>query len=472
MKGLFASIVAVLASAGCSALPAGQGPGVLHVTVEPTAVAVRGFLGFGAEWDPYSLNERTGPSRDDWDRTCRRIEWMRPPIVRMMMQAKWCMTAKGRFDPDTAAMRNLYRHLDLCQRLGVTVVLTDWGVEPDWLRPPPFNRVEDPRYTQVIVAYLKHLLEVKKYDCISYFVLGNEPDLEVRDFDRWAKGLRQLAAALVEAGLDKRITLLGCDATGVGEATGWHTRSVDELHDALGGYDMHYYVPDRVLRAGGLARHFARLWTYADAHDPAGAAKRKIVAEAGMGDDARPPRGNDRIGTYWYGLAMADYAVQAVCGGSDAVIAWMLEDSSHKGFFWGMWSGADGQFVLRPWFYSWSLLTRCFPAGTTLYRPAPADPDLRVLAGKLPAAPETGRRDRPTDWSFCLVNRSDRSITVRLSVPGGSKLELSRYLYSDAERPADKEGLPLPAGRAAADLGRGLTVACPAQSVVLLTSRP
>ena len=62
-------------------------------------------------------------------------------------------------------------------------------------------------------------------------------------------------------------------------------------------------------------------------------------------------------------------------------------------------------------------------------------------------------------------------MTIRLSVAGGPTLDVSRYLYRDGPRPADKEGFPTPVERARIDLATGLDVPCPPESVVLLTSR-
>ena len=43
---------------------------------------------------------------------------------------------RGKFDWDRPEMKNIYRYLDVCQNQGITVILTDWGCEPGWLKVP------------------------------------------------------------------------------------------------------------------------------------------------------------------------------------------------------------------------------------------------------------------------------------------------------------------------------------------------
>lgn len=433
------------------------------LTVDPARVAVEGFMGFGAEWDPYAY-DRLGVTDEDFALIARRIRWMRMPIVRVMMQTKWCYNGAGEFDWDSRAMQLLYRHLDLCQQAGITVLLTDWGCEPEWLRIPGVENVADPKYAQAIGGYMDHLLNTKGYSCIRYFILVNEPNFEVKDFDRWQQGLRNVAAEFARRGLDKQVALVGPDHS---NADDWLFNAVDELKDVLGGYDVHRYANDADVRPGRLEEYFANQWRYVLAHDPAAAAKPRIVGEAGMNDFAVHPRGNDKIDTFEYGLFMADYAVQALRAGSHAVCAWMMCDNSHSGFFWGLWSNKEKGLKLRPWFYSWSLLARHVPRGSTIYALEQPSPDWRVFAARTdaPAGQTEGG-----NWTFCLVNRGDETVRVRVNVPGGGQVTLREFLYAKDAAPTDEDGFPIPHRSLNADLADGLDLECPATAVVLATT--
>jgi hypothetical protein len=358
-------------------------------------------------------------------------------------------------------MKSLYRHLDVCQKLGITVVLTDWGcAKQSWMKAPGLAGTADPAYAQAVGTYLDYLLNQRGYSCIRYFVLTNEPNYFSEGWSAWKKGVQNVAAVLKKRHLDEQVVLVGADES---NDEGWHRRAVEQLSRILGAYDVHCYANDWVLRPGRLEDFFRRHWQHALAKDPEAAAKPFIVGEAGMHDGAVHPRGNRNIAKFEYGLLMADYAVQAARAGSWAVIAWMMDDSSHEGFFWGLWPGKQGRFKPRPWFYPWSLLCRCFPAGATILRPRQLDPQLRVLAGRVKNA-------QAEDWSFCLVNRGPEAVHVSLLVPNGPRLSLKRYLYSRPSARADRDGFPVPVVTTPADLGKGTGLTCPANSVVFLTS--
>ena len=67
----------------------------------------------------------------DWDKVLRRVEFLRLPLARVMIDAFWyCrgFDADGRpvFDWDTPYMRKLYPLLGFCERNGTTVLLGEW----------------------------------------------------------------------------------------------------------------------------------------------------------------------------------------------------------------------------------------------------------------------------------------------------------------------------------------------------------
>lgn len=476
MRWMTRIVLALGAWAACNAAASAETPGaggkeqparaeagqVLKVTVDREAVACRSFMGFGAEWDPgfwREWNARPGVTEGDWEVVVRRIRWMRLPIVRMMMQVKWCRDDRGRFDWDRTEMKNVYRYLDVCQKQGITVLLTDWGCQPQWLRVADIPDVADPKYAAAIGTYMDHLLRRKGYTCIKYFIMANEPNLEVRDFGLWKKGVEQVMAELRRRGLDKKVVFTGSDESG-NEA--WHRDAVAQVRGILGAYDIHRYAPAQEVRSGRLLDFYAGQWQYALKNDPAARRKPMIVGEAGIYSEGFSAEHNPLHLEYKYGLHMADYAAQAAGAGSWAVLAWMLDDSSHANFTWGMWKNKKGGLALKPWFYPWALLCRTVPAGSKVYS-LPQDKDLRVLA----ASAADGRRET---WSFCLVNRADHPKTVRLRVPGAGAMTFKHYLYSQQRAAADSDGMPVPLQSRPGNLADGLELTCPGNAVHFLTS--
>ena len=204
------------------------------------------------------------------------------------------------------------------------------------------------------------------------------------------------------------------------------------------------------------------MWDYALEKDASAKSKPMIVGEAGLSAPGFSAGNNALHMDPAYATHMADYAVQAVNAGSWGVLAWMLDDSSHAGFNWGMWKNKAGGFELKPWFYTWSLLSRLFPPGSHIVRVEQLNEDLRVLAARLPKESGGG-------WSFCIVNRGMVG-AITLKVPGSTAVKFDCYVFQGKEKPrVDADGFPAPVESVSLDLGKGAEVAVPGDGVVFLT---
>ncbi len=148
------------------------------------------------------------------------------------------------------------------------------------------------------------------------------------------------------------------------------------------------------------------------------------------------------------------------------MLAWMLDDNSHAGFTWGMWKDRGNGLATKPWFYTWSLLSRCFPPEATIIRAGLTSGDIRVLAANWDNKKSAGDRC----WSICIVNRATTPKTVRLHMTGGPSLTLNRYGFSHASALTDKNGFPLALEKLPCDLGTGINLLCEANSVIVLSS--
>ena len=147
-------------------------------------------------------------------------------------------------------------------------------------------------------------------------------------------------------------------------------------------------------------------------------------------------------------------------------MAWALDGFGY-GKSPGMWdiSGQHGGLALRPWYYTWSLLCRYFPAGATIYRMGQPS-NVRIVAAEVAA----GRR---AHWSLALVNRdASRDRAVRLQVPGWGAGEFDAYIYCLASL-GEGTALALPSvvmKTAAGGLAGGLDVTVPAGGGTVLTT--
>lgn len=427
------------------------------VIIDTGHVAAAGFMGFGAEWDAPSYTEN-GVTEQDYQVIEKRIRWMRLPVVRKMILTRWALVADGVFDFETHEMRQLYRQLDICQREGITVFLTDWGCERYWNAAPGIQDTADPKYARAIGTYLDHLINKKGYTNIKYFILVNEPNFEARDFEHWKVGLQNVRAELASRGLDRAVTLAGPDHS---YAESWLYRAVDQLAGVLGAYDVHRYADGGSVRSGGLESYFLEQWDYARAKDANAASKPLVVGEAGMSDGLNPAGGNENINNYLYGLWMADYAIQAARAGSHAILAWMLDDNSFTTpSDWGMWSNRRSGMLLRPWFYAWSLFSRYVPPGSTVYRPPQPSSDLRILA----------TRSALGEWTFYVVNRGDRPAFLLVQAPDSIARVFRIYEYSRASSVTDADGFPVPIGTMTVAADRGVDLMVPGEAVIVATS--
>jgi hypothetical protein len=165
-------------------------------------------------------------------------------------------------------------------------------------------------------------------------------------------------------------------------------------------------------------------------------------------------------------------------------IAWDLDDAMHinknkdnawpdvtKTLFkkWGFWNslaneiGHPEDMNLRPWYYTWSLMSRSFPPGcTTLKTSETLVAGLRTLAA----------RTADGSFSLALVNDSDVPREIHVVLPGGENTShLTRYDYSPGDKLTDANNFPLPKEVLPdANLAAGLNVQMPVRSVVIFTS--
>lgn len=144
--------------------------------------------------------------------------------------------------------------------------------------PPGITQTDDPKYAEVIASYVGHLINTKGYSCIQYFILVNEPNYEAGDFERWARGVRNIARAFAENGLGKQVAIAGPDHSNADE---WLFKAVDQLGDVLGAYDVHRYATGQNVAPGKLRDYFTRQWQYARQNGPAATGKAGLVLDRG-----------------------------------------------------------------------------------------------------------------------------------------------------------------------------------------------
>jgi hypothetical protein len=429
-------------------------PGATDVIVDTRNVAVQDFAGFGAEWHPYAYSSRSAVPR----LVKERIRFMQLPFVRVRMFASWYSDVDNEYDFSNTAMQPLYEILDATKANGTDVVLTEWGSD-DWSMDP--WPIDDPRYTQAVADGLDHLINVRGYTNIRYVVIVNEPDINQLTFAQWSAAITDLHRELAARDLLGTVRVTGPD---ICCTDGWWGSSIADLHERITAWDRHLYPDPEDVSSGSTEGFVRSAWDQVRSSVPDWTSKPFLLGEAGFQTWGQSSPG--------YAVDMADYAIQATRAGTSMMSAWMLDDESYPlGLdteipkWYGMWSNRDSGSTLKPWFYTWSLLSKLVRPGSTLYL-ATQPPGIRALAAR---DPSTGT------WTFVLVNRDptrDRDVTVK--VPGYEAVTYSRYVFNgiDGSGPHDANGFPLPvASGLSGDLGIGITVTILANSVAYINAQ-
>lgn len=480
------------------------------ITIHPEEVISSEFIGNGIEFSAYphadTDDSEWGKLMTDekWQLVFDRVSFIKPKIARVMDQANWRylkgFDASGNpiVDFESDQMKALYKLLDYCEKNKIIVILGEWGqpykVHDTHLNlQNSFTGANDQKWIDLIIRNLNHLLKVKKYSCIKYYNLVNEPNGDWAttdgDFQQWKEGIQMLHKSIAKAGLDKYISIIGPDATSFNnpkskyKGLDWVKQTALQIPDLVSAYDVHDYPSKESIRSGEFQKTFRDLVRFTDS------VQRKpfILGELGLkGDPSSKEHLGDKFTSvdsqlsvydYDYGVDMADALIQSMNSGFDAVIAWDLDDAMHtkddkgdkyKLKRWGMFNSLGKELTdnkadedLRPWFYTWSIMTRYFTGDMKIVKINNLNIDkVRAAAGITKSG----------DFTIAIANNSDKDANFSIDT---KKLKLKskaiKYLYSENQRPVDANDFPIPLEKISlkADV---ISVSIPAKSVILYTS--
>lgn len=427
-------------------------------------------VGFGINWTPYwdkpnpynpAINprDRLVLSDAEWLTVLNRLNYLSNSTMRVMVLPGWInptATANGNVYTDTGMMHAFYRNLDYAKSRNVVTAVGYWDARQ------PFNGNEGhANYIKSLADMVDHLINTKNYTNIKYVILANEPQNRFNNYAEYRAAVQALNTQLQRPSLVGKVTIMGPDTGHNG--TSWLTASATDLSSIIGSYEWHDYpgrfnIIDEIkdTSAGSQLKTLMQNITTAD---PSAVNKPLVLGEMGWFYGVTAADDQPNIGTYRYGVEVADLGIQAARNGWSSM-AWYLDDQGNDKL-WGMWDIKDAP-ALRPWFYSWSLMTRYFVPGMTLYNPVNPT-DLRILAGKQ----VTGNGNR---WSIALVNRRTTEATVNLRIGGEGAVTLSRFVYAPTNNAKDANGFPIALNRISGNLGSGIEITVPANAVVVVTN--
>jgi hypothetical protein len=464
----------------------------VNIEVFPDQIMEKSYLGNGVQWDAYPLFDI---SEESWQRVFERTDFMKLNFIRLMVNAnEYCKSypvgGKPVFDFDAERIRKDCRILDYCEKNGVHVLIGEWS-------PPRFDglSITDPRWTEIVGEFMNYLLNVKKYTCIKYYNLYNEPNSRDRyselwragttkNFDDWKVSILNLDNEFRKRGLREKIKIVGPDCS---NGNDWIKRIISEkeLCAVIDVYDIHRYARDIEIEDGEFGEEVRYYRNYISRHDPNGKSKQFIMGEAGMTTGKNNVDQQKNIGTFQYGVWMADFVVQSMNGGQAGLLAWAMDDAMHtngklgpgteiKDYIWKEWGFWDSFGVekgspeltnMRPWYYTWSLMSKYVPRGSqTLKTSESGIAGLRTAASKITI-------DGKTEYTFLIVNAGDENRTVKLTLSGLKEIDLNQFNYFETDMPKDEQGFPVvKTVLRRARLSKGINIILPSKGVVILTS--
>ena len=218
-----------------------------HAIEEPIPVVggrSHGGSGWGA--NPPAEDEKA------WSEVFRHADWLGLDFCRVEVEARIYQPERDRFTWDSPEMRILYSILDWCERRGVDVFFQQMWMNVDWNAFPEFRgdavkRVHSgPQsmgdFAAGLAALVEHLVKAKRYTCIRWVSITNEPGY---DWSWWqeppnrpmplAPGLRAVREALDRKGI--AVPLSGPDWT---DLPGLDPKRID-FDESVGAYDLHSY---------------------------------------------------------------------------------------------------------------------------------------------------------------------------------------------------------------------------------------
>lgn len=358
-----------------------------------------------------------------WQRTQERILAIRPSLVRLPLMRAWFNTDDngnplpvGTYNWDSKYMQSYFRIMDLYKENDIKVMCGLWhstieGTEGDFYVSDDFARLQS--------DLLEYLFKTKGYDkIITSYAPTNEPLGCQVTYGMWSTMCKKLYAGLENRGLPTNI-ILGADSWG-----DWIWKPAQENKDQLSGYDFHCYLNDTPddtydqLYNKTIESSFGKNLENINKYDSSG--KPVYVSEmAPIGVDyidwpVSTAPAHCRIDTYEYALGFWDYGIQLARSGMSGGLAWGL-DGFEQNKNAGMWNNAGtyGGMTLRPWYYTWQLMCRYFPANAKILKMTepPTRKDLRIL----------GARINNDDYTFVIVNRridhlsKTQNVTIKIN---------------------------------------------------------
>lgn len=429
-----------------------------------------------------------------WALLKKRLDYMKPQTVRMMVIADWHYYQGGRINFDNK-IEGIVRFLEYCKENNVTVIFGEF-------EPPARYSITSEAWIEMASGYLKYLVVDKGFTCIKYYTVVNEPDGDWSaakgDWELYKQAIVKFNKRLQDIGLADKVKVIGPDAVprwtnsaSQYNGLGWMNESVRQMDDVFGAFVFHDYPSREDAIGESSSLSFYEKYT----KEMKTTGKKVYIGELGFKYPSNSPlyRENIRraeagyankddcnmfVYEYFYGLDMATILMQSMNAGVDGAMAWMLDDSMHSDGYgslnklkkWGFWNIFGTELYsdpkeeeIRPWYYTWALLTRYFPRGS------------EILKASVPPAKGIScvvSRDGD-DYTIAIVNTTYSNYKYNVGFAKEIPVkDYKLYTYTNMHRPVDEDGLPVVDKMLRnLDFKKGVELEVPAFGFILLTTK-
>ena len=400
------------------------------------------FMGFGFEDDPFFFTEenfRHGISDEEVAMREGRIKELNPSVIAMLF---WWDTINPAHDLetityDTDLMRALYRVLEVHQKAGRQIFLSDthWTWTKEQFPYSPANAVKG---AKIYAKALRHLIRDKGFTCIQNVCVIGEADLIFESlggtFESYIEANRTLRAELDTMGL-RDVHLIGDKSGGLV----WFRRAMRQIESCFGIFTVHEYpeltqfpiINDRLKNALNTIHentHPVSQTAKGPVYKPA------FVYEIGFLDQkiTDPLKKGAAMPTFEYGLLCANSAIAAMNNGFVGGSVWCLQSMYYPGqnlMDFGLWEFKDKGWLIRPVYYSYGLFTKHACKGVKPVRVTvtPSSYDLSTAC----------LVDRDGHHSFFAVNLSDSALTLNLTGLPDRHYDVFEYAEDCLPKPED-----------------------------------
>jgi len=424
-----------------------------------------------------------------WDQIIEHANWLGLNWMRIELAMRMYEPDRLEFQWDNNEMKALYRILDWAEGNNVDVFLQQMWSNVEWNTYPNVQPlISAPRsiddFAEGIATLLDHLINTKKYTCVKWFCISNEPPGPAWG-DWWSMGdevpeinqayQAQLidnppgylnghpgtpapftpALEAVRETLDDRnisIPLSGPDWTGL---PGLNPDWID-FDDYIGAYDLHSYES---LRDGRI--EVLRPWV-----DWATERNKPIFLseignmQLGWGGSNEGPK------TMAAALSNALDILQGMDLGVDAFNRWSFTNRSNLDGQWQLlrtWDVENERYyeVVTPEpvaYYAYGVITRYLAKNSTVVKTQQSDFE---VYSQTVVSPEG-------NLSTFIVNEGDKEIDILLDYQGVTQEEL--YLYRAVEKEIKKPGYKMNAVAKIYDTKKAIELKIPPKSINTLTS--